>query len=139
MKAYPTIGLSIAVASLVMAIGCGVGHERETARVSGRVTLDGEPLSSGYVMVLPTKGRMARGAVQEDGTFVLGSYGKSDGAQIGDHPVVVTPVPSDEGGRSSQSNQEIPRRYHRARTSGLRLVVEPGGTDSWLIELTSDS
>lgn len=125
------------VALLLSAIGCGASYELETAKVRGRVTLDGKPLQSGYVMVLPVRGRMARGAIQEDGSFVLGSYDDDDGAQVGEHPVVVTPIPSDEGVSRPRTNQKIPRRYRRAGSSGLRVTVESGGLDDWLIELTS--
>ena len=130
--------LTIASATLLLgAAGCGASSELETATVNGLVTLDGEPLQSGYVMVLPVRGRMARGTIQEDGSFVLGSYSDSDGAQIGDHPVVVTPVPADEGVSRPRSEQRIPRRYRRAGSSGLRVTVEPGGLDDWLIELST--
>lgn len=131
LRAAGTIGFALAV------VGCGRGYELDTARVSGRVTLDGEPLSAGYVMVLPAKGRTARGSIQPDGTFVLGSYGKSDGAQLGEHPVVVAPIPVDEGSGPRKRGPKIPKRYRTASTSGLSLKVEPGGVDDWVIELTS--
>lgn len=118
-------------------LGCGSGHELQTAPVEGRVTLDGAPLTSGYVMALPVKGRMARGAIQEDGSFVLGSYSASDGAQVGEHPVIVTPVPADEGGSRPRSSQQIPRRYQRAASSGITVNVQPQGVRDWKIELTS--
>lgn len=100
--------------------------------------LDGEPLTSGYVMALPTKGRMARAAIQPDGSFTFGTYSDSDGVQIGTHAVTVSPVPSDEGSsRAAKQTRPIPRKYSQARGSGLTLTVEAGGTDSYLIELES--
>ncbi|MEN1678300.1 MAG: hypothetical protein AAGJ46_01820 [Planctomycetota bacterium] len=118
-------------------VGCGSSHELETARVKGHVTIDGVPATSGYVMVLPKKGRMAKGAIEQDGTFVLGTYRDSDGAQVGQHAAVVTPVPSDEGGPRVKGGPKIPRRYHSASSSRLTVKVEPGGLDDWHIELSS--
>lgn len=132
-----SVKLICAALALPVVVGCGASHELETAQVRGRVSLDGEPLRSGYVMILPSKGRMARGAINEDGAFVMGSYTDNDGAQIGDHPVVVTPVPADEGMSKERRGRKIPKRYRRAATSRLRVTVEPSGLDDWRIELTS--
>lgn len=128
--------LIVGVACLLA--GCRPAHQLETAPVRGKVTLDGQPLASGYVMALPTRGRMARGAIQPDGSFALGTYGKADGAQIGKHPVVVTSVPSDEsGGKPPKNAKPIPKKYGTAQSSGLTVNVESSGLDEWLIELTS--
>lgn len=120
--------------------GCGgSSYELETATVSGTVTIDGQPLSSGYVYVLASKGRMAKGIIQEDGSFVLGTYDSDDGAQVGTHPVIVVPVPVDEGApRPDRNSITLPRKYTNARTSGLRVTVEPGDANRLELDLQSN-
>lgn len=127
-------GLTTVVVGLV---GCGGGHELETAPVKGTVLLDGQPVTSGYVTIAPSRGRLARGVIQEDGAFVMGTYSKSDGVQVGSHPVTVTPVPPDEGA-GGRSRIDIPRRYGAASSSGLSIEVPSAGVDAHVIELTSE-
>jgi hypothetical protein len=106
--------------------GCGrPSYELEVAPVSGTVTLDGKPLPSGYVVVPTSKGRMASGEIQPDGSFVLTTYEKGDGAQVGTHPVVVNEVPPDEFSRVKRPRgPPIPEKYTRAGTSGLQVDVK---------------
>jgi hypothetical protein len=120
--------------------GCGrPAYQLETAPVSGRVTLDGQPVTSGYVFVVPSKGRMAKGSIQPDGTFALTTYETGDGAQVGSHSVIVTPVPRDEGFSGPRERNPIPAKYARAQTSGLTLDVKPDGNSEVLLELSSGS
>ncbi len=126
--------IGIAIATL----GCGgSSHELETAPVSGRVTLDGEPLASGYVFVTPSRGRGAKGAIQSDGTFVLGTYESADGAQVGTHSVTVSPIPQDEGA-GRRVRVAIPRKYSRAKSSGLTFEVKPGEDNNLELALSSE-
>lgn len=128
------------MACLLLLAGCGgASHELETATVSGTAKIDGEPLSSGYVYVLPSKGRMAKGIVQEDGSFVLGTYESDDGAQVGTHSVIVVPVPADEGSRKpDRSAVKIPRKYAKASTSGLTVTVKSDDSNVLELNLQSD-
>lgn len=128
------------IACLLLVPGCGgASHELETAAVSGTVKIDGRPLSSGYVYVLPSKGRMAKGIVQEDGSFVLGTYESDDGAQVGTHSVIVVPVPADEGSRKpDRSSVKIPRKYAKANNSGLTATVKSGDSNLLELDLQSD-
>jgi hypothetical protein len=106
--------------------GCGKpAYQLETAPVRGTVTLDGQPLSSGYVVVPTARGRMASGKIAPEGTFVLTTYDEGDGAQIGTHPVVVNEVPPDEfSSVPPQHRAKIPERYSSAGTSGLTVTVK---------------
>ncbi|QDS99948.1 hypothetical protein [Adhaeretor mobilis] len=127
----------VTVAFLVLLPGCGgSGHELSVAPVSGVVTLDGEPLAEGYVSILVGKGRMGRGAIQSDGTFVIGTYGDADGAQVGSHTVVIKPVPRDEGG-GKKNRVPIPKRYGKSNTSGLSIDVKPGEQNKLVLGLTT--
>jgi hypothetical protein len=138
MRAVSCCRSFLVLLSLV-AVGCGrPAHELETAPVRGQVTLDGAPLPSGYVVVPTARGRMASGAIQADGTFVLSTYEEGDGVQIGTHPVVVNEVPPDEFANVPPERRvRIPTRYARAGTSGLSIDVISGEDNFKELKLTS--
>jgi hypothetical protein len=119
--------------------GCRPSYQRDTAPVRGRVTVDGQPVTSGYVIVIPSSGRMAKGIIQADGSFIMGTYSARDGVQLGSHPVVVHPVPSDESSSRSRppAGPTIPERYGLAGTSQLQIEVTDDGNDDWNLQLTS--
>lgn len=123
------------IVGTVVAPGCG--DSQGVARVHGVVTLDGQPLSEGFVMVTPAEGRMAKGAIGPDGTFVLGTYSDSDGAMIGTHPVTVLPPTAVEGQPPSATAQSLPRRYSVAKTSGITVDVKPNTNNELAITLST--
>jgi hypothetical protein len=106
--------------------------------------LDGKPLTSGTVRFVPAAGRSAKGEIQSDGTFRLGTYGETDGAMIGTHQVAIIAVQTDpdapKDGRMIKGNPKvkslIPKRYMAAATSGLTADVKPGGNE-FNFDLTS--
>ncbi|TWU27584.1 carboxypeptidase regulatory-like domain-containing protein [Bythopirellula polymerisocia] len=147
LKASPiaisnSVSLTILICfSLATISGCGgASHELETAPVTGTVKMDGQPVTSGYVFILPGKGRMAKGSIQEDGTFVMSTYDEGDGVQVGEHPVIVTPIPAGEGTpRPKGRATEIPPKYMKASSSGLTINVQPGDSNQLNLELSSKS
>ena len=71
-------------------------HPFEVAPVSGKITIDGQPLTAGKVMFAPTAkggnheaGRTAMGRLQADGSFQLTTYDEGDGAVVGEHWVTI--------------------------------------------------
>jgi hypothetical protein len=133
------ISCCAALAVLAATAGCGrPAHQLETAPVSGSITLDGEPLPSGYVVVPTAKGRMASAKIQPDGTFVFTTYKKGDGVQVGIHPVTVDEVPRDEfSSVPANLRLPIPERYKSAGTSGLTVEVKPGEKNRIELHLVS--
>lgn len=131
----------LAILGVAACNGCGrPAHELETAGVSGKVTLDGKPLPQGIVYVLPSKGRMAKALIESDGSFVLSTYGKGDGAQVGTHPATVTALPMDEGDAQSRKLRvPVPHHYGRAGTSGLTVEVKAGEDNVVEWALTSEA
>jgi hypothetical protein len=125
----------------VLVAGCGKpAYQLETAPVRGKVTLDGQPLASGYVVVPTARGRMASGRIQPDGTFVMTTYDEGDGVQVGTHPVIVNELPPDEfAPASNQKRVPIPTRYTSAGTSGLTVDVKPDEDNILELNLTSAS
>lgn len=79
--------------------GCGGGEQLEVAPVTGTVTCNGKPITSGSVSFTPISeeakgmpGKPAFGDIGSDGTFVLTTYEEGDGAVIGKHRVTYTPT-----------------------------------------------
>lgn len=93
-----TLLISLFAGVLLSIAGCGQS-EFEMADVEGTCTCDGVPMPMGMLVFTPVRpdnfdtskvqnlGKPAHGEIQEDGTFVLSTYGNEDGAVIGKHRV----------------------------------------------------
>ena len=81
--------------------GCGSGISYEHAKVHGKVTYKGKPVTFGSVLFVPVEppkdGLMqpASGAIQPDGSYELKSEADT-GAIVGEHKVVVIAVEGDK-------------------------------------------
>jgi hypothetical protein len=73
--------------------GCsaaGGGSQTALVPAKGKVTYKGKPLTKGSIQFEPDGyGRKARGKIQSDGTFVLGTDKEGDGVIAGHHRVIV--------------------------------------------------
>jgi hypothetical protein len=78
----------VAIAA-VGSVGCRPGYQN-VSPVTGRVTLDGVPLSEAQVMFLPTTGRPSTGETNAEGVYELVYTFKQRGAEHGMHTVRVT-------------------------------------------------
>jgi hypothetical protein len=79
--------------------GCS-GGTPATGKVSGTVTHDGQPVTSGSLTFAPTGGTVgkpASGIVKSDGSFTLTTYAPDDGAVVGRHKVVYLPGSAESG------------------------------------------
>jgi len=95
-------------------MGCG-GGKYEVAPVSGICSCNGEPITAGLVVFEPIpaagadlkeSGRAAAGVLNEDGSFVLSTYGQDDGAIIGEHRVrVFAPALEDDDAPLTDANR----------------------------------
>ena len=138
--AAPLRASIVAVGAAVLIVVCGCGrpsYELETAPVTGRVVMNGEPVTSGYIYTSPRRGRLATSGINDDGSFSLGTYDKGDGAIVGEHAVMLAPIPSDEG-PTPEGAVVPPERYAFASSSGLTIDVPPEGLTDYVIELQSD-
>ena len=109
---------------LVLLGGCNNGPA--LAPVSGRVTLDGKPLSMATVTFLPNHGRASHGQTDSDGHYELLYDRTRYGALIGRHDVRIisaTEITMPDG-RFFTRPQIIPQRYN-AHTE-LHEEVKPG-------------
>lgn len=82
---------------LLVCAGCG-NSQFPVAQVEGTITCDGEPVKFVQVNFSPKQaskkdaivGKSAIGFTDENGKFVLSTYGTNDGAVVGKHEVAVS-------------------------------------------------
>jgi len=124
------IALSLLASVVCLAAGCG-----QPGRVSGVVTLDGAPLSTGVITFNPTaNGASAYGAIGADGRYELRT-GASAGLAAGDYVVTVAAnaAASEQPGAGSWPGTErvlplvTPRKYADRDKTPLRATVRSGG------------
>jgi hypothetical protein len=113
------------------ASGCGARDERlPVYPARGQVLYEGKPIPHAFVVLHPLEVPdvsfpRPRGTVQEDGSFVLETYGTRDGAPAGEYAVTVEWWLSDaEGSPDAPPTNRLPARYARTESSGLRVRVE---------------
>lgn len=131
------------LAGLGMSVGgCG-SDQLPVAPAKGTVKYKGKTLEFGSVMFQPAKGPPARGTIQPDGSFVLGTYGDNDGAIIGKHKVRISCNETQRPGYTPPAGEEagvgkmlIPKKYVSVQTSGLTAEVKAGGPNEFHFDLT---
>ena len=116
----------------VQFVGCD--KQPKIVPVSGRVLLDGEPLTMGSVQFIHPATRPAAGAIRDDGRFILSTYKQGDGAAPGHYRVRV--IASEEAG-SDAVRWNAPKKYADEISSGIEFDIE-GPVDDLVIELTWD-
>jgi len=129
---HPVVALML-VALLLLVSGCGDGRPKRVP-VSGRVLIDGKPLSYGFVRVVPEGARPASGKIGPDGRFTLTTFEPGDGAVLGTHAMSVAGV---EVINSTSQRWHAPKKYADTGTSDLTATID-GPTDSLIVELTWD-
>jgi hypothetical protein len=128
----------LALLSIILAVTLivrGTCNRRPTVvPVSGQVLIDGQPLTSGFVRVIPHGARSAVGEINSEGRFKLTTFDNQDGCVLGKHPVEII-------SRDVLSPTKIrwltPKKYSQTATSELTITVD-GPTDSLRIELAWD-
>jgi hypothetical protein len=112
------------------AVGCG-GSAGLTP-VSGKVTLDGQPLTgaSGTIMFVPAGDSGAGGmaSLNSDGTYQA-KTGSLPGLQPGEYDLSVTATEATKVSlgtdyQKTEPKSLIPEKYNNAKTSGLKVKVE---------------
>ena len=140
--------------------GCNSEIKYEHAKVHGKVTYQGKPVTFGSVLFMPVETpkegiiQPASGSINSDGTYELTSQSAS-GAILGEHKVVViaveggkiaprpatakdgvqAPVAAIKGSKELDFKSVIPKKYSDPTTTNLtRKVV--AGDNAIDIELT---
>ncbi|MDG3007833.1 hypothetical protein [Paludisphaera mucosa] len=125
MRPRPSAAAALAsgLAAALLAAGCGGSSSQPPAGITvpakGVVTYKGKPLAQGTVVFEPDAGREAHGAIQADGSFVLTTFAKDDGAVPGLHRVAVTGVPKNI----------LPLKFQSAAASKVEIEVADGKAD----------
>ncbi|HWB12507.1 MAG TPA: hypothetical protein VG826_25000 [Pirellulales bacterium] len=110
------------------AIGCGPSAPKipTTYPVHGTVTLNGEPVTGGYVRFEPVeagKGMEADGAVQSDGSYKVRAFAGQPGTTPGDYKVFLSSVSRMREGEDYPEQLPIPAKYQNKDTSGIIKTV----------------
>jgi hypothetical protein len=131
VKHFVASVLGVAVLGLV---GCG----SQGSSVSGKVTYQGKPLTSGFVMFHPAEGPVLQSPIAADGTYRI------EGAAAGRVNVAVTgpskPVAGPDGVSADADAPAgpqvyIPEKYGMLETAGLAYDVTGAATQSHDIAL----
>lgn len=110
----------------------GCGGDSNLTKVSGTVTMDGEPVGPGTVAFAPVDptGVLASGNVDEEGKFVMSTSNPGDGVRPGEYRVSITivkePAHGDARGNIIPATYLTPERYMNPATSGFTATVEAG-------------
>ena len=162
-SARPYIELMMLASLLVPASGCGDGDQLPRAQVTGKVTVDGEPLPAATILFRPDSGRAGRGKVENGVIVEASTYGINDGIVLGRHKLAIQAIPDvapvigsrieepTDSGRSVQtppsyaptrSQQKgktvaIPKKYQDPEQSGLTAEITDDGNELSL-ELTKE-
>lgn len=125
--------------ALVVSSGCG-SDSPKTVPVTGTISYNGQPLTSGTVMLIPQEGGYgATGQIQADGTFQLTSFKPNDGAAPGTYKVTVQVFPDESAGGGelglpgaefgAGQKPPIPLGYGDPATTKLSAVINDGETE----------
>lgn len=130
---------------MVLAAGCDSGPR--TARVTGVITIDGEPVPNASIAFYPENGRASVGTTDANGKYELVYTNNRKGALLGEHVVTISTEivnvtdyaaddsyegenpDADPGAEESapQSRDEfLPARYRERESSELTAVVNGG-------------
>jgi hypothetical protein len=115
---------------LVGTTGCGPSGPN-VVPVSGKVLIDGKPLTYGYVRFLPSGGRASDAEIKSDGTFELRYSGDQKGALVGEHRVEIA---ASQTLSPTKVKWHAPKKYASIGTSGLTYKVE-GPKDDVVLEI----
>ena len=118
----------VACVSLILALsvtGCG-GDGPELEVVTGKVTLNGDPLPDADVEFQPDEGSPSYGMTDDKGRYDLMYTRDKRGAMLGEHTVrIMTPTTdTDAQGNEVRVPQQVPPKYNAG--SKLTREVKPG-------------
>ncbi len=136
---------------LLVCLSSGCGKPYKVARVSGRVTLDGQPLAKASITFVPqaVQGNIAPGPTaaaftDADGRYTLGIDSDTPGAVVHKCRIFITTLvgdstPADQDGGpptpKKRPKDKVPAKYNTETT--LTFDVPPEGTDQANFDLKS--
>lgn len=118
--------------ALAWVVGCGGPALPETAVVTGRVTVDDQPVPAGQIRFYPTSGRAAMGSII-DGTYQLRTFAEADGAIVGNHRVAITAMETERGTNVPQLKPPPDATPAEIRALAIEQVEQGGGGLRWIV------
>lgn len=107
--------------------GCG-SDQVPMYPVSGKLRFsDGKKVRHGTIELTSVEhGTTATGKIEQDGSFVLGTYTPNDGAAAGEHKAIVIQMVISDGAfkHTIDHGRPVPTRYARYESSDLKVVVQ---------------
>ncbi|QDT53519.1 hypothetical protein Pan44_15410 [Caulifigura coniformis] len=136
--------LTLAIASAALLLtGCGGDFDYgPTGTITGRLTMDGEPLPAGSsaVFMEPKAGYLAFGLTDAEGNYTVNTWNEGN-MPIGSYRVMVhPPAPANDSETASAEEvmahpekykarpikTDIPKKYRETATSGLSFEIKKG-------------
>ncbi len=145
----------IALTLLSVASGCGGSGRPRLSKVTGKVTLDDQPLAGAQVALLKVTDkqgqyqRPSHAMTDANGEFSPATYGENDGLPTGKYKVAVIKremVGEPPAGFDEETAQNFnvrykwvtPRKYSDPATSGLEIEVTSAGIQPESIALSTE-
>lgn len=114
-----------------LALGCQPDTVPDAYPVAGRVTVNGQPLTTGAVIFMSETAPPAQGEIRENGAFRLTSGDQVDGVAAGHYRVAIIALDATTKGNAESRNPDavvpslVPQRYTSIATSKLDYEVKP--------------
>ncbi len=129
--------LFLTLVLIVSAVGCGGSN---LAKVTGKVTYNGNPVTSGTITFAAADKPAAYGDLQPDGTYSLKTEKPGDGATPGAYQVMVVAM-QDQGDslpeeRNGLPAPTVPIKYTSLATTDLKADVASGKENVFDFNLT---
>ena len=122
---------------MLLSLGCASRDTPDLGKVSGVVTLDGEPLPQATVEFQPTEagGVTSFGTTDDEGKYELSYSVGIDGAKVGEYKVRITSYRQEhvEDGPPREIPERVPPKYN-SQTELVRTVE--AGSQTMDFELT---
>ena len=127
---------------MILIAGCGGGGKGKGDTVSGKVTLNGNPVA-GEVIFVGSDGKESKMLISMDGSYTVASVAKGEAKigvksmsmGIGNAPAPTGAGKSDMPGVTPASGVPAPAKYSNPSSSGLTYTVK-GGDEKFDIVLT---
>jgi hypothetical protein len=138
MRVTESYGLTLLCSLCCLIVGCG----SNSATVTGQVTLNAQPVSSGMV-TFHSQGKtqtIAVGQIDKSGNFQL-LVGTDTTLPLGEYVATVSVpelVPNSNPMEEAIYKETAPEKYQNTETSGLKFTVK-GGSNHFTLPLLKNS
>jgi len=130
-------GLASLILGAILTVGCSAPTDQpEVVEVTGKVTVDSEPLVGKMVVFSPEDGRASIGYTDDEGHYELMYLQDTYGAKPGKHAVSIsTPMEDEDDPEAERVIETIPPEYNTK--TKLTAEVTADGDNSFDFELKS--